>query len=188
MRCAAAYDRVPNRSRLRHVLVAACRSEVSGGRTQRAGLITTNSIRQKINRQVVAHGSERGRAVLWAVPTIHGSMKPVLADVTVAIDRHRQGSVGATRVTVDGDAQVTSIVRCQELHPDLSAHADVGTRQRGPSPGETEGCAPTASSSTETASDWAQTRLRAHRAGQGARHCHSPGCGTVGPPRRAQGA
>jgi hypothetical protein len=43
--------------------------EVAEGRTTRAGLITTNSITQTYNRQVITRAIERGAEVAWAIPT-----------------------------------------------------------------------------------------------------------------------
>jgi hypothetical protein len=100
--------------------------EVAEGRATRAGLITTNTIRQRHNREVVSNAADEGARVVWAVPDHPWVDETGSAAVRVAMTVVAAPTGGgATLVEVDDDAQVVSERRVPLLNADLTAHADV---------------------------------------------------------------
>lgn len=106
---------------------------VAAGTTIRAGLITTNSIRQAINRSVVRTAQENGVSVIYAIPD-HPWVDDVgAADVTVSITVLAADSGhAARRAEVDSQGQVVAEITAQRLNADLSAHVDVATASEAP--------------------------------------------------------
>lgn len=98
---------------------------VATGRTLRAGLITTQSITQKQNRQVIAAAAEQGARVTWAIADHYWNDGSEDARVRVAMTVIAKEPSDATLVTVDGEANVTGVMHVARLNADLSAHADV---------------------------------------------------------------
>lgn len=99
--------------------------EVAVERTLRAGLITTNSIRQPINRTVIGKATDAGASVVWAIPDHPWVDESGAADVTVAMTVIARSAPDAIRIEVNGEAQVQREVRVAQLNADLSAHANV---------------------------------------------------------------
>ena len=101
--------------------------EVAEGRTIRAGFITTQSITQKQNRQVVIDAEARGARVVWAIADHYWNDGSDDARVRVAMTVIAKDPIEATLITVNGDAQEIASVQVPRLNADLSAHADVPT-------------------------------------------------------------
>ena len=104
----------------------AAASVVASGATQRAGLITTNSITQSSNRAVVSNALATGAEVVWVVgdhPWVDGAEG---ADVRVALTVIAPASGhGATWLRVDAEGRIAESRRVNRLNSDLSATADV---------------------------------------------------------------
>lgn len=121
----ASYEDVPdNADYVMYWWYRAAR-EVAAGRAKRAGLITTNSIRQRHNRAVVEAAAAGGADVIWAVPD-----HPWVDETGSAAVRVSMTVVGRTPgarmlVEVDNEARVVRERRVPRLNADLSPHADV---------------------------------------------------------------
>ncbi|MEX2532089.1 MAG: DNA methyltransferase [Gemmatimonadota bacterium] len=98
---------------------------VATGRTIRAGLITTNTITQRHNREAIEWAREKGVGVVWAVPDHPWVDEVGAADVRVAMTVTSREPRGAVRLEVGAAGEVTREVRVAELHADLSAGVDV---------------------------------------------------------------
>ena len=99
--------------------------EVSGSRTIRAGLITTNTITQIYHQQIVERAEAAGAVVTWAAPD-HPWVDDVnAAAVRVALTVVARQPPDAVRVDVDDSGRVLRETRVHRLNADLSAHADV---------------------------------------------------------------
>jgi hypothetical protein len=105
---------------------------VQGGRTIRAGLITTNSITQKRNRLVVEAAAASGARVVWAVRTHPWIAGEDSAAVRVALTVIASSGEPARLVTVDENAVMVTEVAVERLNGDLTAHADVSGAARVP--------------------------------------------------------
>jgi hypothetical protein len=101
--------------------------EVSSGRTIRAGLITTNSITQSLNRSVVAKCLASGARIVWAIPDHPWVDEAGSAAVRVAMTVISQQPQAAQLVMVDDEARVTAEYNVAELNADLTTHADVSS-------------------------------------------------------------
>jgi hypothetical protein len=107
--------------------------EVTAGRTQRAGLITTNSITQSQNRGVIGAAAEKGARVAWAVSDHVWYEGGDGAEVRVAMTVIAKDPPYATLVSVAriervrGEVAITGEVRVPRLNADLTAHADVAS-------------------------------------------------------------
>lgn len=99
--------------------------EVAAGRTIRAGLITTNSIVQKLNREVVAAAASAGAEVAWAVADHPWVDETGSAAVRVALTVLARRPRVATLATVDEGGAPVSELKVRRLNCDLSASADV---------------------------------------------------------------
>jgi hypothetical protein len=120
-----AYPDVPDAADLVMYFVRNAALAVSGGRTIRAGLITTQSVTQKQNRQVLEAAMLRGTRPVWAVADHYWNDGGEDARVRVAMTVLAQDPPRATLVRVDGEARVTETNLVHRLNSDLSAHADV---------------------------------------------------------------
>jgi hypothetical protein len=101
--------------------------EVAAGRSVSAGVITTNSIVQRLNRTAVTLAAERGAAVSWAAPDhpwVRGSKS---AAVRIAMTVIERDPAQAHRVEVDRDGRVVRIVEARRLNADLTVGADVSS-------------------------------------------------------------
>jgi hypothetical protein len=121
----ATYSDVPESADLVMFWWYRAAQAVASGRTIRAGLITTQSITQLQNRQVIVDAGGRGARVAWAIADHYWNDGSDDARVRVAMTVIAKDPASATLIAVDGDARVVSEVRVPRLNADLSAHADV---------------------------------------------------------------
>jgi hypothetical protein len=121
----AAYPQVPDAADLVVYWWYKAAKEVAAGRTIRAGFITTQSITQKQNREVIVDAEKKGARVVWAIADHYWNDGSDDARVRVAMTVIAKNPVSATLVTVDGVAKVISTVLVPRLNADLSASADV---------------------------------------------------------------
>lgn len=98
---------------------------VASGRTQRAGLITTNTIRQSRNRRVIEDVIAQGVGIRWAIPDHPWVDESDAAAVRVAITVVERSPLTGTLVQVDEAGQETGFVVASALNADLTTHADV---------------------------------------------------------------
>ncbi|MDQ3556445.1 MAG: class I SAM-dependent DNA methyltransferase, partial [Gemmatimonadota bacterium] len=99
--------------------------EVAAGRTMRAGLITTNTITQRHNREVIERAQEHGVGIAWAVADHPWVDESGGAAVRVAMTVFEKEPNSAVRVEVDEAAAVVRERRVDRLNADLSVHANV---------------------------------------------------------------
>lgn len=108
---------------------------VARGDSIRAGLITTNSITQGFNAEIVRAASERGSRVVWAAPDhpwADGSGDASVRVALTVVERSRPDESWATRIEVDETGAVVKTLRAQRLNADLSATADVSSASQNP--------------------------------------------------------
>lgn len=98
---------------------------VAEGRTIRAGLITTNTITQRHNREAVTHADEEGVRVVWAVSDHPWVDETGAADVRVAMTVTEKEPSSATLVEVNDAGEVMRRVKVETLNADLTASVDV---------------------------------------------------------------
>jgi len=106
--------------------------EVGEGRTNSAGLITTNTITQAKNRVMMAEAMGRGARIRWAVadhPWIE-EIGGAAVRVAMTVVSHQAGQ--ALLVEVDDQARVLSERRVPSLHDDLTAGVNVAAAVRHP--------------------------------------------------------
>lgn len=123
----AAYPEVPDSADYVMYWWHRAAAEVAGGRTTRAGLITTNSITQTYNRAVIARALEAGARLAWAIPTHPWVDEAGGAAVRVAMTVLGRDAERAVRLEVDDDGRVVRQSEAAALNADLSAHADVAS-------------------------------------------------------------
>jgi hypothetical protein len=123
----AAYPDVPDNADFVMYWWARAAVEVASGRAISAGLITTNTITQRHNREVMETAGERGAHVAWAIPDHPWVDEAGSAAVRVAMTVIARDPVAATLVEVDDDGHVTREVRAERLHADLTADADIAS-------------------------------------------------------------
>ncbi|MFL5384088.1 MAG: class I SAM-dependent DNA methyltransferase [Longimicrobiaceae bacterium] len=99
--------------------------EVTAGVTNRAGLITTNTITQKQNRAVIATAHERGAKVVWAVADHPWVDEAGSAAVRVAFTILSKDARPAILVHVDDSGVVLGETQVSTLNYDLSASVNV---------------------------------------------------------------
>jgi hypothetical protein len=104
--------------------------EVAAGRTERAGMITTNSIVQPFNREVVSRAMEAGTGVIWAAPDHPWVDEAEGAQVRVAMTVVARNGAESVRIRVNDRAEVLDKVVVARLNADLSTHADVAGATR----------------------------------------------------------
>ena len=100
---------------------------VASGSAVRAGLITTNSITQSLNRPVIDAATHDGAHIVWAVADHPWVDEAGGAAVRVAMTVLGNQHDGATLVTVDDAANVVEEKYAEQLNADLSIHADVAS-------------------------------------------------------------
>lgn len=121
----AAYPEVPdNADYVMYWWFRAAR-EVAEGRAQRAGLITTNTIRQRHNREIIADATYGGARIAWAVPDHPWVDEAGSAAVRVSMTVITAGPGAACLVEVDDGGTVLREVQVPQLGPDLSRDADI---------------------------------------------------------------
>ena len=104
--------------------LARAASLVASGDCVRAGLITTNSIRQKQNRGVIEDAASAGAQVVWAIPDHPWVDEKGGAAVRVAMTVIARACPEAILVTVDEAGMVTER-RGPHLNSDLTLGVDV---------------------------------------------------------------
>ncbi len=127
----AAYDDVPDSADLVMFWWHRAAQSVSMGHTMRAGLITTNSIRQKQNREVIRTAFGRGARLIWVVPDHPWSDGTDSAAVRVAMSVLSSERTKARILTADDAGRIAaSRELSHELNSDFTTHADVATAAR----------------------------------------------------------
>jgi hypothetical protein len=121
----ATYPEVPDTADLVMYWWYKAAKEVAQGRTLRAGLITTQSITQQQNRQVIVEAEATGAKVVWAIPDHYWNDDSKGARVRIAMTVIAKDPPAATLVTVDGEANVVETMVVPRVNADLSAHTDV---------------------------------------------------------------
>lgn len=99
--------------------------EVAEGRTIRAGLITTNTITQRHNRELIETARKQGAEITWAIADHPWVDETGSAAVRVAMTVIAKNPSRATLVAVDNQGNTTSTITVERLNTDLTAHADV---------------------------------------------------------------
>lgn len=109
---------------------------VSDGKTRRAGLITTNSLRQTFNRRVVQAAMDRTLSLSFAIadhPWVDSANgAAVRIAMTVAERSLQEGrllTVTEEHPGKDGEIEVTLTKRVGVIHADLTVGAKVGSAQ-----------------------------------------------------------
>lgn len=98
---------------------------VAKGETIRAGLITTNSITQIHNREIVAQADRNGAHVVWASPDHPWVDDADAAAVRVAMTVVARDGHHATLIDVDDNGNVERQSNVDAVHADLTAEVDV---------------------------------------------------------------
>ncbi len=102
--------------------------EVASGRTQRAGLITTNSIKQAKNRVHIRLARDSGTYVIWAISDHPWINEVEGAAVRVAMTVLVSDAPGlATLLTVDDDGRLLRSERAVQLNDDLTTGRDISS-------------------------------------------------------------
>jgi hypothetical protein len=129
----SAYEEVPDSADLVMFWWHRAALAVSADGAMRAGFITTNSIRQKQNREVIREAFGRGVRVLWVVadhPWADDSDSAAVR-VTMSVISCEVGRIRV--VTVDDTGQVVRVSElARDLNSDLTSHADVASASRRP--------------------------------------------------------
>ncbi len=99
--------------------------KVASGETIRAGLITTNSITQSHQRQIIEDAANEGAHLVWAVPDHPWVDEEGSAQVRVAMTVLERKPSRAKVVEVDDAGEIVQEHRTVEVNSDLSAHASV---------------------------------------------------------------
>src|SRR5690606_25503356 len=121
----AAYPEVPDNADYVMYWWYRAAKEVGEGRTIRAGLITTNTITQRHNREVIEAAREQGADIAWAIADHPWVDETGSAAVRVAMTVVARDPGSATLVSVDDKASTISTVAVKRLNADLTTHADV---------------------------------------------------------------
>jgi hypothetical protein len=107
-------------------------SLVASGEVLRAGLITTNSIAQIQNRQVIADARSQGARIIWAAPD-HPWVDGIdAAAVTVALTVLSREESVARLVQVGDNGSVLSVKFASSINDDLTVHANVAAAAESP--------------------------------------------------------
>ena len=120
----SAYPEVPDNADFVMYWWYRAAKEVASGRTLRAGLITTNTITQKHNREVIEHAQTDKTAIVWAAPDHPWVDEVGSAAVRVALTVIARSPTSATLVHVDDHGALRDTL-VAKLNSDLTAHADV---------------------------------------------------------------
>jgi hypothetical protein len=124
------YPEVPDNADFVMYWWSRAAQEVAAGRSIRAGLITTNTITQRHNRQVVEQADGNGVSIIWAAPDHPWVDEVGSAAVRVALTVLAPSSRGATLVRVSDDGREVRETAVDRLNADLTAHADVAGAAR----------------------------------------------------------
>ena len=105
---------------------------VVSGPTIRAGIITTNTITQRHNREAIEHAMREGAGIAWAVADHPWVDDAGSAAVRVAMTVVEKSPMSSTLVRVNAAGQVMSEKVTSKLNSDLTAHADIARIVREP--------------------------------------------------------
>lgn len=119
------YDEVPKTADYVMYWWYRAAQKVASGETIRAGLITTNSITQSQQREIIEDAADAGAQIVWAVPDHPWVDEEGSAQVRVAMTVLEREPLQARVVEVDEDGEVVQEHRTAALNSDLSAHANV---------------------------------------------------------------
>lgn len=123
----AAYPEVPDNADYVMYWWHRAAQEIANSRTNRAGLITTNTITQRHNREVIESAAKRDVRPVWVIPDHPWVDEAGGAAVRVAMTVTALRPTTATFLEVNDQAQVVREVNAAHLNTDLSGHADVAT-------------------------------------------------------------
>jgi hypothetical protein len=121
------YPRVPDGADFVMYWWFRAAEEVACGRATRAGLITTNSITQKMHNQIIADAAAAGAKVVWAAPDHPWVDEVGAANVRVAMTIVEASDVPAMRVEVDANGEIVREQRGGALNPDLTFGVDISS-------------------------------------------------------------
>ena len=110
-------------------------NRIARGRTVSAGLITTNSLTQGFNADVVRALQADGVQIVWAAPDHPWLDGPDEASVRVALTVVRKSTDSGKRVTrveVDENGEIVDIITANRINADLSITADVDSASGSP--------------------------------------------------------
>lgn len=103
---------------------------IAAGTTLRAGLITTNSIVQKQNREVVLAAERKGAVINWAIADHPWSDEAGGAAIRVAMTVVGLPTNDARLVQVDDLGNVVREIAVSRLNADLTSHVDIVSASR----------------------------------------------------------
>ncbi|HVG45668.1 MAG TPA: DNA methyltransferase, partial [Longimicrobium sp.] len=121
----SAYGELPDTADLVMYWWSKAAISVAGGRTTRAGLITTNTITQPQNRAIVKAASAKGARIVWAVPDHPWIDEGDSAAVRVAMTVVSRTADSSKLIRVDLNANVMSEEVGTRLDADFSRYTDV---------------------------------------------------------------
>ena len=121
----ATYDEVPKTADYVMYWWYRAAQKVAAGETIRAGLITTNSIAQSHQRQIIEDAADAGARIVWAAPDHPWTDEKGSAAVRVAMTVLERDPPQAKVVVVNDEGEVVEEHRTAALNSDLSAHANV---------------------------------------------------------------
>ena len=124
------YDAVPESADLVMYWWSKAASAISRGHATRAGLITTNSITQKLHQPLVEASQALGANVIWAMPDHPWTDEGGGAAVRVAMTVIARDIGSAQRFSVDDEGRITSVLRGSRFNADLSIGIDVSAAAR----------------------------------------------------------
>ena len=121
----AAYPGVPDTADYVMYWWYRAAQEIAEGRTLRAGLITTNTIRQSQNRTIIESAQRNGVFLLWAVPDHPWVDELGAANVRVSMTVLGAPGVTPILVTVDDEAQEVGRSHVSQINSDLTSGIDI---------------------------------------------------------------
>ena len=98
---------------------------VASGAAMRAGFITTNTITQRHNREVIEHAAEGGACVIWAVANHPWIDETGSAAVRVAMTVIARSSAPGTLIAVNDEGVAIRQTTASRVHSDLTGEDDV---------------------------------------------------------------
>jgi hypothetical protein len=123
----SAYPEVPDNADYVMYWWYRAAQRIASGPAIRAGLITTNSITQRHNREIIERAEIAGAKVVWAAPDHPWIDETGSAAVRVAMTVLAGDGTSAVLVRVDEAAVVRNETRVTRLNSDLTLTADVSS-------------------------------------------------------------
>ncbi|HEY0020451.1 MAG TPA: DNA methyltransferase [Longimicrobium sp.] len=121
----ASYSEVPDNADYVMYWWYRAAQALAGGGGMRAGLITTNTITQRHNREIIDDAITRGVQVVWAAADHPWVDDTGSAAVRIAITVIAKDAAGAALVFVDDDGKIQREIQVPRLNADLTISADV---------------------------------------------------------------